>query len=194
MSDFGGSGSDVINSDDDDDSYSNSPFKWVVVPIAMLVMAAIILFVLRVRQRKKQIQSQGINALQRDVEAMGPDRARHTGDTRWQWAEGTRAGRRLGLGVRGRDEGLNELGEAPPAYSPPTKKPGDIELHEMNPPQATYQNNSTLPSDAPHTAGTRGVKPPTYGEARDGHDTSQHASVNTSQHVSSPASAVLPNR
>lgn len=75
---------------------------------------------------------------------------------------GGRSGRRLGLGVGSREEGLNELGEAPPAYMPnPPKPPSDAGAEHVE--LMTY-------SQATGAVGTS-RSPPTYGQDAPGGST-----------------------
>ncbi|KAH6655501.1 hypothetical protein BKA67DRAFT_657435 [Truncatella angustata] len=190
---------DLGYSDDGGNSSSNSewpdsPFKWVLVPICILIVAAFIVTFLRYRKRHKQRNSRGMTALERDLEAMGPNRVRRTGSTRWQWvSDGQRTGRRVGLGVGSREEGLNELGEAPPAYAPPPKSSEDVELHDMPPSPVSSYGHVVLPSST-GSPFAHEATPPAYGEA----PPQQHAPGRTSntaepQQLSVPTPAVLPS-
>ncbi|KAI1635140.1 hypothetical protein F4809DRAFT_470483 [Biscogniauxia mediterranea] len=112
--------------DQEDDSDSSGigyyPFVWVLIPIVFFGLVAVFLTCYRYRRRKRtqaiweQQQQQYPHHRQHppprgggggDLEAMmpGPGRSRP---------------RRFGFGSR--DEGLNELGEAPPAYTAPSQK------------------------------------------------------------------------
>lgn len=187
-----GDNSNMDNDSGDGLDVGASPFAWILVPICILVVAAIIITVFRYRRRNKQRGSRGMNALQRDLEAMGPDRVRHHHTTattggRWQWTgDGPRNGRRVGIGIGSREEGLNELGEAPPAYSPPQKNPNDVELHDFVPPPTTPHEGHASPLPQPL---------PTYGEAHHGHNApSRPADMLDGAPPSAPAPAVLPAR
>ncbi|KAI2638887.1 hypothetical protein GGS26DRAFT_543122 [Hypomontagnella submonticulosa] len=119
---------------DSDDGESGSgnifetyPFSWVLVPIIIFVGVGTLLLCYRYRRRRKLRMQYGTNALARDLEAMGNQpRPRMTSDRRAR-----RDG--LGAGFGSREEGLNELGEAPPAYTAPQKRSDDTEDIELSP-------------------------------------------------------------
>ncbi|ETS82212.1 hypothetical protein PFICI_07214 [Pestalotiopsis fici W106-1] len=190
---FAGSGNNAnLDNDGGDGSGSafdvgTSPFAWILVPICILVVAAIIITVFRYRRRNKQRNSHGMVALQRDLEALGPNRVRRSTNTRWQWAgDGPRNGRRVGIGIGSREEGLNELGEAPPAYSPPQKNPNDdVELHDYVASPTVHEPSATPPSQVL----------PAYGEAQHGHNVpNPPGNTLDGASPSAPAPAVLPVR
>lgn len=181
-SSFGMGGSSM---DDDGDSSQgtdrHSVFTWVLIPLCILVAFAIILSVIRYKRRKSQRNMRGIAMLQQDVEAMGPNRVRRAPDGRWQWVvRDPRYGSQRMDVLGSRTEGLNEFGEAPPAYTPPQKRPDEVELHAVvtSPlaPQAQDQdqdqnpNSLQLPSHPEATATTRMPQPPAYVGAGDGRD------------------------
>ncbi|KAF3013968.1 hypothetical protein E8E14_006885 [Neopestalotiopsis sp. 37M] len=186
---FGGAGDNANLGNDDSDSSGSafdvgtSPFAWILVPICILVVAAIIITVFRYRRRNKQRTSHGMVALQRDLEALGPNRVRRSTNTRWQWAgDGPRNGRRVGIGIGSREEGLNELGEAPPAYSPPQKNSNDIELHDYVSSHTTHDTSMTPLSQVL----------PAYGEAQHGHNIpNQAGNMHDGVSPATPAPAVL---
>ncbi|KAI1845116.1 hypothetical protein JX265_002799 [Neoarthrinium moseri] len=151
-------------------------FTWITVPLAILIAAAICITFLRYRRRNAQRALHGMHALERDLEALGPNRIRRPQNARWQWTGVEPHGRvrRIGIGVGSREEGLNELGEAPPAYTPPRKtSSGAVELHE------TVASVSTVQPTAHPTSELRpaviaqtdnSVNPPAYGEAARNHE------------------------
>ncbi|KAK9415657.1 hypothetical protein SUNI508_10316 [Seiridium unicorne] len=197
---FPGGGGGPVSDDDNDSSGFNmgaSPLAWVAVPICLLIVAALAIAFIRRRRRQRQRHSHGMTALERDLEAMGPNRVRRSASTRWQWASnqtGDRVGRRVGVGVGSREEGLNELGEAPPAYSPPLKNQEEVELHGMVVPPVAFPNDTTTSSGTQQTAAVNGSTPPSYGETRHSPDPtcSEHAA--DVQRPSTPPTAVLPPR
>ncbi|KAL7622930.1 hypothetical protein AAE478_006609 [Parahypoxylon ruwenzoriense] len=145
----------------DNDSSSNIfeayPFSWVLVPLIIFVGAGTLLTCYRYRRRQKLRMRYGTNALERDLEAMAhrprpraPNGRRPDGEPRRP--------RRLGLGFGSRDEGLNELGEAPPAYTAAQKQPDNTEHIELSPIQQSAGTTAT------ERAGTSG--PPSYDELR----------------------------
>lgn len=167
--------------DDDDDSGSQYPFWWIVVPVVIAIAIACMVTLLRYRRRQLRRTLAGCNsALRRDIEAMGPPSnhrpARATAAGR-PWYHSSSAGqwrmRPNGLSrfARHHDEGLNELGEAPPAYTPPRQKEqsavDEVELGHIAPPQAdvtvppTAATATPAASDVPEQGG-----PPPYNEAQ----------------------------
>ncbi|KAI1362918.1 hypothetical protein F5Y08DRAFT_259020 [Xylaria arbuscula] len=122
----------ALGNDEDPDPGSNGPqqpFAYVLIPILGFGLIVSVLTCYKYKRRKARLArmaAEGI-AFARDPE---------TGRVRGPNGTATgrrRAGRRLGLGVGSREEGLNELGEAPPAYTPNAPKPpsengGGIEL------------------------------------------------------------------
>ncbi|KAI5922699.1 hypothetical protein F4810DRAFT_248086 [Camillea tinctor] len=141
--------------DQDDDSDNSGigyyPFAWVLIPIVFFGLVAVLLTCYRYRRRRHaQALWEQQNANLRhhphnrppfpphDLEAGAPGRAR-SGRTR-----------RLGFGFGSRDEGLNELGEAPPAYAAATtaaaqKPPVDVELRDMTQREAEVGTSGRLP-------------------------------------------------
>ncbi|KAK8049442.1 hypothetical protein PG994_011172 [Apiospora phragmitis] len=151
-----------MSSDEDGDydgglgSNSAHPFTWVMVPIVVLAIAAVLMTCMRYRRRNKMLRAFGPNPPDRDLESMGTGRYRRPGGaSRWQWAGAGDAPRgagrrRFGLGVASREEGLNELGEAPPAYSKSPQQDGHI---EMGAPAASVVPPTTGTQPAPEPRG-----------------------------------------
>ncbi|KAI0833201.1 hypothetical protein F5Y06DRAFT_184163 [Hypoxylon sp. FL0890] len=146
---------------DDNDSgniFATYPFSWVLVPLIIFVGAGTLLMCYRYRRRKKLRMLYGTNALERDLEAMGHrPRPRAPNERR---ARGE--GRGLGFGLGSREEGLNELGEAPPAYTAPQKQPEDTEGVELRP---IHQPPGTAATEGASTS-----RPPAYEELQQGAD------------------------
>ncbi|KAI0522025.1 hypothetical protein F5B22DRAFT_514079 [Xylaria bambusicola] len=122
----------ALGSEDGSSNGPQQPFAYVLIPILGFGVIVTVLTCYKYKRRKRRLARMVAEdpTLGRDPE---------TGRTRLDRREpnGTvtgrrRAGRRLGLGVGSREEGLNELGEAPPAYTPNAPKPpsetGGIEL------------------------------------------------------------------
>ncbi|KAI1438386.1 hypothetical protein GGR50DRAFT_426371 [Xylaria sp. CBS 124048] len=104
-------------------------FGYILIPLIGFGLIVSLLTCCRYRRKKRQIARLTADpAYVRDVEA-GRRPAEDvpltstTGDTRRHRA----TGRRLGVGVGSAEEGLNELGEAPPAYTPNVPKPPGAE-------------------------------------------------------------------
>ncbi|KAI0164234.1 hypothetical protein GGR52DRAFT_111452 [Hypoxylon sp. FL1284] len=140
-----------MDSDDDDSSsgsiFSTYPFSWIIVPLVIFVGAGTLLVCYRYRRRRKLRMQYGTNALNRDLEAMGPrSRSRPPNERR--------AGGRRGLIMMfgSREEGLNELGEAPPAYTAPQKQPEDTEGVELTRVEQSTSATSTTGVDGPGTS------------------------------------------
>ncbi|KAK6864372.1 hypothetical protein PG995_000900 [Apiospora arundinis] len=179
-------------SDPDDMMGSNSshPFTWVMVPIVVLAIAAVLMTCLRYRRRNKMIRAFGANAAGRDIESMGGNRYRRpTGASRWQWAgagvdtpRGT-GRRRFGLGVASREEGLNELGEAPPAYSKSPRPEDQIETGEAAASSTPTSRTQPVTTETRGPVDVRASNPPAY----DGSPT------NNSTIPSAPPPAILPS-
>ncbi|KAK7908157.1 hypothetical protein PG985_015460 [Apiospora marii] len=181
-----------MSSDDDPDydgmgSNNAHPFTWVMVPIVVLAIAAVLMTCMRYRRRNKMLRAFGANPPDRDLEASRYRRP--AGASRWQWAGAGDAPRgvgrrRFGLGVPSREEGLNELGEAPPAYS---KSPQQDSHIEMGTPAASVAPPTTETHTAPRPGGPADIRassPPAY----DG------SSPNDSTIPSAPPPAILPSR
>ncbi|KAI2473208.1 hypothetical protein F4781DRAFT_225370 [Annulohypoxylon bovei var. microspora] len=167
---------------DDDDSgniFSTYPFSWVLVPLIIFVGGGTLLMCYRYRRRKKLRMLYGTNALEQDIEAMGRrPRPRPPNERR------ERGQRRLGFGLGSREEGLNELGEAPPAYTAPQKQPEDTEGVELRPIQQ--------PPGIMATEGASTSRPPAYAELQRGADqSSSTAPTSTSNLPELPPRALL---
>ncbi|KAI1308361.1 hypothetical protein F5Y03DRAFT_98345 [Xylaria venustula] len=145
----------ATGNDNNPNNGPQSPFAYVLIPVLGFGLIVSLITCYRFRRRKRR--------LARLVEEGGPTFSRdpETGRTRIDRRDGDRtvatgrrrAGRRLGLGVGSREEGLNELGEAPPAYTPNAPKPPSIENIElMSYSQATAEIGTSR-------------SPPQYGEA-----------------------------
>ncbi|KAI0434415.1 hypothetical protein F5Y09DRAFT_252020 [Xylaria sp. FL1042] len=145
-------------SDENPNNGPQEPFAYVLIPVLVFGLVVSLITCYRFRRRKRRIArlaeeggGGGGPAFVRD-----PETGRMRIDGRANSAAAAtgrrRAGRRLGLGVGSREEGLNELGEAPPAYTPNAPKPPSVEHVEL----MTY-------SQATAEIGTS-RSPPTYGE------------------------------
>ncbi|KAI0134693.1 hypothetical protein BJ170DRAFT_679575 [Xylariales sp. AK1849] len=184
-------GSDPTNGGDAPDNDSNPfdghPFTWVLVPICILVAAAICIAFFRYRKR---------NALRRDLEATQTGPSQLGRDHRSMWGADRRhphgqRRRRTGVGVGSREEGLNELGEAPPAYQ---KTPEDTELRDMTtPPTAVHM----IPEFGTRVGPVGDLaSPPAYGEAPQSNEPINQAMTTSeeTQRPSTPVPAALRSR
>lgn len=121
----------------------------------------------------------GTNALERDLEAMG-----HRPRPRAPNERRVREGRGLGLGLGSREEGLNELGEAPPAYTAPQKQPEDTEGVELGPIQQPPIATAT-------TEGASTSRPPAYEDLQRERNQSPSPPPTSSNLPAPPPRAVL---
>ncbi|KAI0885592.1 uncharacterized protein GGS22DRAFT_161302 [Annulohypoxylon maeteangense] len=174
-----------MDTDDDSDSgniFSTYPFSWVLVPLIIFVGGGTLLMCYRYRRRRKLRMLYGTNALEQDIEAMGRRPRQRPPNERRE--RGNRRG--LGFGLGSREEGLNELGEAPPAYTAPQKQPEDTEGVELRPIQQ--------PPGTTTTEGASTSRPPAYDDVQRGADQSgSHpaAPTSTSNLPEPPPRAVL---
>lgn len=138
--------------------FGKHPFAWVMVPLVALAVISIWITCLRFR-RNRQLALAGVAGI-RDPESLRRrQQMRPMGVSRWQWAgqeapQGLRRTRNGGS----REEGLNEFGEAPPAYTKSPEQSEQVELsstmpvHGASPPRYIGADNAaTLGSQAPAT-------------------------------------------
>lgn len=120
---------------------STEPFVWVIIPlIAVFSIGTFIVFVWN-RQRKRRNQNQA--AWPEDRVLVGGSYVRSRRGMRWSpWSEGRPT------------EGLNELGEAPPAYD--SKKPPDIDDRHRERRDETGETSTEMQDLE------AGVRPPAY--------------------------------
>ncbi|KAI1178677.1 hypothetical protein F4777DRAFT_82488 [Nemania sp. FL0916] len=145
-----------------------NPFAYVLIPVIGFGVIVALLTCYRYRRRKQRLarfaaEHPGRLEAGTTRHIRGPNGVIITTTTTTTTSSGGRRGGRsrrlgLGVGVGSREEGLNELGEAPPAYTadapkPPTPGDGTGEHIEL----MTY-------SQATADAGTS-RSPPEYGEA-----------------------------
>ncbi|KAK7753932.1 hypothetical protein SLS62_004030 [Diatrype stigma] len=151
---FGGDDSD----DNDGTAGSKYPYGWFVIPVVVAIALACVVMLLRYRRKKLVRTMNGYrnNALRQDIETMGPPRHHRP----WNLASRTNSnvpyagyynsssgggGAALGPGpgpgpglvgrgpvASGQNEGLNEFGEAPPAYTARQKQQSAVEAIELN--------------------------------------------------------------
>jgi len=148
------SSSSINDNDNDSDSGNTSLVNYYFVFLALILCVAGLGVFLVWRRRKRAVshfRNSRENALARDVSAW-------QGDTRGEgWHRRYWQGRLRSQEEVGRDEGLNELGEAPPAYAPPkTREDEEREAAEGQEPAVPLQTLSREEA---------GLKPPEYAEA-----------------------------
>ncbi|KAI5860141.1 hypothetical protein GGS23DRAFT_582732 [Durotheca rogersii] len=156
------------DADSDSDSgsiFTDYPFSWILVPLVIFAVVGMLLVCYRYRRQQKLRMRYGTNALERDLEAMAHHPRPRPGRPA---VERYHAPGRWGFGFGTRDEGLNELGEAPPAYTAPQKRPDDAEGVELSPMPRQPAGTTAM--------GGPGINaPPTYDEIERGSDRSQSA-------------------
>ncbi|KAI0812165.1 hypothetical protein GGR55DRAFT_677761 [Xylaria sp. FL0064] len=145
----------ALGNDENPNNGAQEPFAYVLIPVLVFGLVVSLITCYRFRRRKRRlarlVEEGGSPTFVRDPET-GRTRIDGRGANGAAATGRRRAGRRLGLGVGSREEGLNELGEAPPAYTPNAPKPPSVEHVEL----MTY-------SQATAEIGTS-RSPPTYGE------------------------------
>jgi hypothetical protein len=187
------------NTDSNSDVFGGHPVTWILLPICCLAFAAICIGIFRYRKRKRSRLLDMLNTTpsQRDVEAGRRNGPRRTANPRWQWAgtDGAPSGRRrAGVGVGSREEGLNELGEAPPAYTASKRSEDDVELGDLSA-SPTGRTTSVGTSEPRHVVGGDGASPPEYGEPAHSSDPATRTRVVPEPTgPATPAAAVLPSR
>ncbi|KAK1486843.1 hypothetical protein CCUS01_15034 [Colletotrichum cuscutae] len=139
-------------------SLSNMPYTWILTPLIVFLALGIIATLVQF-QRRRRLRKLGLQRPwpRRDLEANRQRGQRSSRNGRWAWT--TRS-----------DEGLDEFGEAPPAYEPKAK-PGQSYAREGSFEMAHHVEHTArgaMPPPPPigGTAGVgRGSLPPDYGTA-----------------------------
>ncbi|KAJ8114142.1 hypothetical protein ONZ43_g4973 [Nemania bipapillata] len=153
----------ALGNDDNPDNGPQNPFAYVLIPVIGFGLVVSLLTCYRYRRRKQRLAQFATDPAQLEAGRARLNRGPNgvvivtTGSGGSSGGRRTGRSRRLGLGVGvgSREEGLNELGEAPPAYTPngpkpPTEAAGDsIELTTYS--QATAEIGMSR-------------SPPSYGE------------------------------
>ncbi|OHE92952.1 hypothetical protein CORC01_11745 [Colletotrichum orchidophilum] len=140
-------------------SLSNMPYTWILTPLIVFLALGIIATLVQF-QRRRRLRKLGLQRPwpRRDMEANrqrgGGQRSSRNG--RWAWT--TRS-----------DEGLDEFGEAPPAYEPKAK-PGQTFAREGSFEMAHVEHTARGTIASPPLTGSsagvdRGSLPPDYGTA-----------------------------
>ncbi|KAF5017342.1 hypothetical protein F66182_10736 [Fusarium sp. NRRL 66182] len=115
-------GNNNNNNDDDNGSFTfgNQPFAWVLIPLLIIIglgLAATIILVRRRRRRRgNQWPGHSVPASSGRIYTTGRNRTTNRG---LPWA-GTRS-----------EEGLNELGQAPPPYDGKKETQTPLELRDL---------------------------------------------------------------
>ncbi|KAI0156906.1 hypothetical protein GGR57DRAFT_74222 [Xylariaceae sp. FL1272] len=112
---------------DDDDENSTNPFTYILIPIIIIGALVALTTCYRLRRRRVTVHTVDTHFAEPDGRRRtvihGPNGVVIVSEEGQTGGRARRAGRRLGLGVGSREEGLNELGEAPPAYAAEGPKP-----------------------------------------------------------------------
>ncbi|KAI1194407.1 hypothetical protein F5X97DRAFT_327581 [Nemania serpens] len=157
----------ALGNDENPNNGPQNPFAYVLIPVIGFGLVVSLVTCYRYRRKKQRLARFAADPAQLETGRTRLDRGPNgvVIITAGAGAGGGRGGRRaatrsrrlgLGIGTGSREEGLNELGEAPPAYTPNTPKPpteGAVEGVELT----TY-------SQATAEAGMS-RSPPSYGES-----------------------------
>ncbi|KAJ4307599.1 hypothetical protein N0V84_012613 [Fusarium piperis] len=112
------------DSNDDDFSLTDRPFAWVIIPLAVIVIIGCIATFFQIRRHRRRRQQQWAGQGPR---VLGPP-----GRRRLFVTTGTRGnGRRAPWAGTRSQEGLNELGEAPPPYDGKKERQEPVELRDL---------------------------------------------------------------
>ncbi|KAF9882009.1 hypothetical protein CkaCkLH20_00045 [Colletotrichum karsti] len=156
--------SSSLGSGGDGLSLSSTPYTWILTPLIVFLAIGILATLVQF-QRRRRLRRLGLQRPwpRRDLEAnrqgAGAGGQRSSRNGRWAWT--TRS-----------DEGLDEFGEAPPAYEPKAK-PGQAVTREGSFEMAHVEHGGAaagaMPPPPPIGAATagaaRGSLPPDYGTA-----------------------------
>ncbi|KAF4989902.1 hypothetical protein FDECE_14565 [Fusarium decemcellulare] len=108
--------------DDSGFSLTDRPFAWVLIPLIVILFIGLVATIIQVRRRRRRRTAQwpghGPRVLAPSGRLFGPAGARRT--TRGAPWNGTRS-----------EEGLNELGEAPPPYDGKKERQDGAELQDL---------------------------------------------------------------
>ncbi|WYZ41530.1 hypothetical protein EsH8_V_000425 [Colletotrichum jinshuiense] len=161
-------------------SLSATPYTWILTPLVVFLSIGILATLIQF-QRRRRLRKLGLQRPwpRRDLEANRPGTGRQRSSRNGRWAWTTRT-----------DEGLDEFGEAPPAYEPKAKpgqtlaREGSFEMHHVE-----YTATGAIPPPPPigGIGADRGSLPPDYGTAT-GSTSSSRAPV-----VTSPPPAAMRN-
>ncbi|GKT45124.1 uncharacterized protein ColSpa_05305 [Colletotrichum spaethianum] len=140
-------------------SLSDTPYTWILTPLVVFLSLGILATLIQF-QRRRRLRKLGIQRPwpRRDLEANRPRARRQRSSRGGRWAWTTRT-----------DEGLNEFGEAPPAYEP-KPKPGQALPRDGSFEMAHVEHTATgaFPRPPPiggTVGGARGSLPPDYSTA-----------------------------
>ncbi|GAW20969.1 hypothetical protein ANO14919_104820 [Xylariales sp. No.14919] len=154
----------ALGSDDNPNNGPSQPFAYVLIPILGfgLIVSLITCYRYKRRRHRLALLSAEDPSYVRDLETGRARVERGPNGVTIRPERGRRVrgrSRRLGLGVGSTEEGLNELGEAPPAYTPNAPKPPS----EVGAAGVVENVELTTYSQASAAAGTS-RSPPSYGD------------------------------
>ncbi|KDN67459.1 hypothetical protein CSUB01_07956 [Colletotrichum sublineola] len=140
-------------------SLSDTPYTWILTPLVVFLAIGILATLIQL-QRRRRLRKLGIQRPwpHRDLEANRPRARGQRSSRNGRWAWTTRS-----------DEGLDEFGEAPPAYERKAK-PGQSLPRDGSFEMAHVEHTATgaIPPPPPiggTSAGDRGSMPPDYDTA-----------------------------
>ncbi|KAM5352525.1 hypothetical protein ACJ41O_005247 [Fusarium nematophilum] len=110
------------NDDDDFGSLSDRPFTWIFIPLIVIIFIGLVVTIIQVRRRRRRRAAQwpgGPRVLAPSGHLFTPGQGLRGGNRRTPWP-GTRS-----------QEGLNELGEAPPPYDGKKDRQSPMELQDL---------------------------------------------------------------
>ncbi|KAI1123952.1 hypothetical protein F5Y10DRAFT_40747 [Nemania abortiva] len=205
----------ATGNDENPDNGPQNPFAYVLIPVIGFGLIVSVITCYRYRRRKARLAQfaadpsaqleagrtrvdRGLNGV--TIVATAGGRSGNAGGGGGRRGRSRRLG--LGVGVGSREEGLNELGEAPPAYTPDAPKPptptpdGGIELTTYSQATAEAGTSRSPPSyDEERAAGTRTETETTGGAAETvgtdesrREDTTENATTTTTATMTTTAS------
>ncbi|KAF7544418.1 hypothetical protein G7Z17_g9973 [Cylindrodendrum hubeiense] len=143
------------SSPDDSDfgSLSNKPFAWVLIPLGIFIFIGVAATIYQIRRRRRRRRR---GTLQWPG---GSSRQLLTPGGRVAALRARPDRRRTGLGTTRSEEGLNELGEAPPPYDGKKDGPQDdgTELRDLEAGEASPPDYPAEPAPAVTTESRRAV-------------------------------------
>ncbi|KAH8671079.1 hypothetical protein BX600DRAFT_458273 [Xylariales sp. PMI_506] len=159
---------------DSADSYLDEhPFAWILVPICLFFVVGISISYFQFRKRNRIRWADGAYPQGQDLEGLGRYQARRQQNARRQ-QPGGRARARRGFGIGSREEGLNELGEAPPMYTAATQKATEESPDTEVPPPIHASFLRTPPPQSVAARDDLASHPPAYAEAPQNINSASH--------------------
>lgn len=185
---------DLSDDGDDDgpDTIQYSAYLYILVALAIIGIIVVCIWIRKKRKRATVltfIDQSGVNALARDVENLIPQHHRH------RWGPGYW---RTGFpGVNRNDNGVDDLGEAPPPYSHADKQPAiysrasSTEIDDALVRAQTEASNTAGPVNDIPLYTLQSQHPPSYYDLADGTTTRPGASPNTVNDIPARPSAAV---